>query len=74
MFPEVSNIIKPREIYMGEKQYSDGYETHSINMLFGLNDIVSGNQLPISRWNEIEEKIKPAITFQLLNMMICQLR
>lgn len=61
MFPEVSNIIKPREIYMGEKQYSDGYETHSINMLFGLNDIVSGNQLPISRWNEIEEKIKPAI-------------
>ena len=61
MFPEVSNIIKPREIYMGEKQYSDGYETHSFSMLFGLNDIVSGNQLPINRWNEIEEKIKPAI-------------
>ena len=68
--------MMPREIYMGEKQYSDGYETHSINMLFGLNDIVSGNQLPISRWNEIEEKINQQLicTFQLLNMMICQLR
>ena len=59
MFLEVSNIIKQREIYVGEKQYSDGYETHSFNMLFGLNDIVSGNQLPISKWNEIGEKIKP---------------
>ena len=61
MFPGISDIIKPREIYMGEKQYSDGYETHNINMLFGLKDIVSENQFPISQWSEIAEKIKPAI-------------
>ena len=50
---------EPREIYTGDKPYSDGYEEYGFKMLFRLNDLTCGEA--IKRWNEIIYKMEPVI-------------